>query len=605
MSLRGKMDNYNKNISVIRERFYEDFSKELLLTLQGDVEIGSMMIQEHIEYDAQWMQAVELSVQNIGIIFVYGFGQGIGISDLIEKYPDRFFVVYEPNELSFQYAMKQYDLTPILEWSRLLWLSVGEKQLNLMFSRLSTHIQEELAFVPLRYYLENEIEELQQTREKFMNHYAAFVTNHNTREHFKKLWFENTLYNISEFSKYPEIYDLENRFSGETAVIVASGPSLQEDLERLKKIKNHAIVIASGSSIQFFQKNQIKPHLVTLLDGNEINDQIFSSEIASQTPLMVATRGYQGVVNKREKRVVYSLLNHDSVTPYVLGLDTNRKYLHSTTTVVGTAIQTAIILGAKRIVLFGQDLSFHNGSYYAPGVNHTAGEVSSSEHPEKKLKVKNVKGGYNETTLSLMLMKDDIEKLIELFHDVEFVNTTAHGAEIAGAAWVSAQDIYEKLARERTLSEDFLESFLDQSSASPLIQLPKFEAKLEFLIDALQVAKEEAIQIKKLLNKGRDQSRIKPVKAWDLLGKVEERWSGLTNLEWFDVIFEAFIPVAMMEFDRILPIIVNEQDVRKKSDLMHEHLGSLLTAMVSSIPESIEIMTEAIRRSRIVRGDEC
>lgn len=593
------MDNYIKNMKLIKERFNGVFPENL----QVDLEIEKKIIRERIEYDTQWMQAVELSVQNIGIIFVYGFGQGIGIADLFERYPDRLFVIYEPNNISFQYALRQYDLTPILEWPRLLWLSVGENQLNLLFSKLSTHIQEELAFVPLRHYLEHDIEELHQMREKFMKHYVAFVSNHNTREHFKKLWLENTLYNISEFSKYPEIFDLENRFTDQTAVIVASGPSLQEDVEWLKKIKNHAIVIASGSSIQFFDKNQIKPHLVALLDGNEINGQIFSSNIASQTPLMVASRGYQDVVNKREKHVIYSFLNHDAITQYVLGLDSNRKYLRSTITVVGTAIQTAIIMGAKRIVLFGQDLSLHNGSYYAPGVNHTKGEEISPDHPQKNLKVKNVKGGYNETTLSLMLMKDDIENLIKSYPEIEFVNTTAHGAEVIGTTWISAKDMYEKLESERSVSERLIEDCLEQMEASPLIDLPKFEEKLNFLIESLQRAREEATQIKRLLSKGRDQARMKPAKAWDLLAKAEERWSVLTNQEWFNVIFEAFIPVAMMEFDRILPIIVNEQEVRKKSDLMHQHLGELLTAMTESIPESIDIITEAIIRSRIARGE--
>nr|WP_154894887.1 6-hydroxymethylpterin diphosphokinase MptE-like protein [Paenibacillus xylanexedens] len=599
------MENYIKNMALIKERFYGGGPEGLSEILQNVGGIEKSIIHERIEFDEQWMQAVELSIQNIGIIFVYGFGQGIGIADLFEKYPDRLFVVYEPNESSFKYTMEHYDMTPILEWPRLLWLSVGENELNLLFSKLSTHIQEELAFVPLRHYLEHDIKELRQVREKFMKHYVTFVTNNNTREHFKKLWFENTLYNISEFSKYPEIFDLRNCFENETAVIVASGPSLQEDVEWVKKIKNHAIVIASGSSIQFFEKHQFKPHLVTLLDGNEINAQVFSSKIASQTPLMVANRGYQGVVNNKEKHVVYSFLNNDSITEYILDLDNSRSYLHSTTTVVGTAIQTAIIMGAKRIALFGQDLSFHNGSYYAEGVNHAVGEEISSVDPKKKLKVKNVKGGYNETTLSLMLMKDDIEKLVEFYSDVEFINTTAHGAEIIGTKWVSAQNMYEQLSSERIISERLMEDLLEQKGASPLIELPKFEEKLKFLIDTLQEVKKEATQIKRLLGKGRDQARIKPVKAWEFLAKAEERWSLLTNQEWFNVIFEAFIPVAILEFDRILPVILNEQDVRKKSDLMHQHLGSLLTAMIESIPESIEIMTEAIRRSQKVRGEQC
>lgn len=598
------MDNYIKNMTLIKERFNGVFPNELSENSQDDLEIEKTIIRERIEYDTQWMQAVELSVQNIGIIFVYGFGQGIGISDLFERYPDRLFVIYEPNNTSFHYSLRHYDLTPILEWPRLLWLSVGENHLNLLFSKLSTHIQEELAFVPLRHYLENDIDELHRMREKFMKHYVAFVTNHNTREHFKKLWFENTLYNISEFSKYPEIYELENRFKNETAVIVASGPSLQEDVEWLKKIKNHAIVIASGSSIQFFQENNFKPHLVTLLDGGEINDQIFSSDIANQTPLMVASRGYHGVVNKKKKNVVYSLLNQDYFTQYVLGLDAKRNYIRSSYTVVGTAIQTAIILGAKRIILFGQDLSYHNGNYYAQGVNHSVGEEISSDNLEKKLKVKNVKGSYNETTLSLMLMKDNIEKLIESHPDVEFINTTAYGAEIIGTTWAPAKKMYENLKNERSVPESLIEDCLYQLDASPLIELPKFEAKLKFLIDVLQGAKEEATQIKKLLSKGRDQARIKPMKAWDFLAKSEEKWNVLTNQEWFNVIFEAAIPVAMLEFDRILPVIVNEQDIRKKSDLMHQHLGALLTVMINSIPESIEIFKEAKRRSQLVReGD--
>lgn len=593
------VSNAQLNLALLQERFTPVFNKLENVQLESPADHS---VKEAWDKDSAWLDAVKGSVGDINIIFVYGFGQGLSIADLIEMYPDRWLFVYEPDVASFHQSITDFDLTAILEWPKLLWLAVGEEQLNLLFSKMSTHFQEELAFVVLRYYLENDTDELQNVRQKFMEHYVTFLTNNNTREHFKTLWLENVLYNITEFSKYPEIYDFKDEFANETAVIVASGPSLQEDVEWLKKIKQHAIVIAAGSSIQAFSKNGIKPHLTTLLDGNEINKQVFDSDIAKQTPLIVVGRGYHEVVADQQSPIIYSILAQDELMRYMLSLEmTTRPYIHSTTTVVGTAIQSAIVMGAKRIILFGQDLSFNNGQYYAPGVNHTKGENISNEDAQKQLKVKNVKGGYNETTLSLMLMKDDIEKLIKAFPDVEFINTTAHGASIEGTSWVSAKQMYEQMSSQHLFDETSFNDMLAQKKPSSWIELSPYEEKLKWLIGLLEKVKEDSVQIKKLLGKGRDYSISKPAKAWDQLAKAEEKWASFTDTEWFNAIFESCIPKAIKEFDKMLPMIINENNIRKKSILMYDHLGALLQAIIEAVPDIISVMNEALARSQNVQ----
>ncbi|WP_235439634.1 6-hydroxymethylpterin diphosphokinase MptE-like protein [Paenibacillus sp. DMB20] len=202
----------------------------------------------------------------------------------------------------FYQTISEYDVSLILEHPNFYWLSVGESQLEKLFYMVCSYMQDEMAFVALRHYLQYDMELLRGIKKKFLEYRDTFFENKFTENRFREDWTQNFLYHISDTLNTPSIEQLFYAFEDTTAVVVSSGPSLNEDIEYLKKLQPHVLIIAAGSSIQALIKQGIRPHLAVILDGHPINMDIFSNSETLKCPLLFTTSSYYGVSDLKKIR---------------------------------------------------------------------------------------------------------------------------------------------------------------------------------------------------------------------------------------------------------------------------------------------------------------
>ncbi|NEU62424.1 6-hydroxymethylpterin diphosphokinase MptE-like protein [Paenibacillus sp. ALJ109b] len=588
------MLNYERNLAVIKKRFPHVLEENFII--KEFVQDG-LKLTESLEKDHEWLAAVEASVGGLKSIFVYGFGQGLGLSDLVELYPDRIFFVYEPDEQSFINAMHHIDLTFVLEHPNIYAISVGNKQLDNLFSIMSTHIQNEMAFVASRYYIEQQIEVLQSTKNKYLDYKKIFESNQNVRDLFRHDWIRNSLFQIPTMLKIPSLNQVIGQLKGATAIVVSSGPSLEKDIHWLEKLKQHAIIISAGSSIQALAKHGIEPHLAIVMDGGEINSKIFSSEEAKRAPLLFASTAYYQVSDAKEDGLIYGVLNNDDVTSYFMDIGQKEKILHPNPTVAGTAIQAAAWLGCTRIILMGQDLSFPGEQFYAEGINHADQGYIDETIKKAEHNVINVNGEYNRTTAGFLQMKERIENLIAILPEIEFVNSTRNGAQVEGSTWKPAEDVFEILKKEE-IDKNIITNLIEQSKSLTLdsTKVEKVKEKLIRTKDDIFSLVTDIDQTLKLVNKIRELSRTKPAKCQKNLELIEQNWANIVNRDWFNPLYETLIPVEIGRFDKELPSIITEINIIRKSDLIAEHLGELLQQILKQSSFLTEVLSESIER---------
>lgn len=385
---------------------------------------------------------------------------------------------------------------------------------------------------------------------------------------------------------------------------MSSGPSLQEDIEWLKKLRPHVLIISSGSSIQALIKNGIRPHLAVIMDGHPVNNKIFASSGTREQPLLFTSSSYYEISDNNCAEKIHSIMKSDAVSQYFFGLSQEQLFISPTETVAGTAIQAAACLGAKRIILAGQDLSFPDNKFYTDGIEHFAAETTDKKVREAPRKVLNVKGTYNATDESFSLMKDGLENLITALPKVEFINSTRNGAAIEGAPYKPMEEIYELLASERIDSEAIANLIDKTNLAVDLNRVSDVREKLIKTLEDLSNVRSEVMAISKLMNKLREFSRTKPAKAQNMVESIEQMWGLIANRKWFSPIFESIMPIEIARFDQVLPVIVTEHQLTRKSDLIYEHLGKLLQDITTQIPILEEMFSESIRRlDKKIGGD--
>lgn len=588
------VSNLELNMEVLNQRFKHVAQK--MLVIESDDIKDKKFVQEPWDKDENWLEAVRGSVEDLNIIFVYGFGQGLGIADLLEMYPNRWLFVYEPDEQAFLNSMKEYDFRELLNHPNLQWVSVGETQLNMLFYLVCSYMNQEMAFVALRHYLDNDMDVLREVKEDFKEYNITFNSNKLTQQFFQEDWLRNGLYQMASMLFTPALEELQGKFKGGTAVVISSGPSLQEDIEWITRLKPHALIIAAGSSIQALVKNGIRPHLTVVMDGGVINNKVFEDPRTLESPLLHTSSAYYEISERKSNHLIHSIMKNDVASQYFMGLPEEEVIISSTPTVAGTAMQAAIRLGATRIIMMGQDLSFPGNKYYADGVNHVSTERANSDVETAKIQVLNVNGTYNTTNQSFMFMKDSLEDLVTAFTDIEFINSTRNGASIEGTVWMPIEEIYDLIKNEQ-MDQECMVTMSDQTNyVTDMQKVTSVTNKIKATMADFEVMKSEIKDIQKLLGKVQELSRTKPVKGQRMMESIEIAWGKLVHREWFDPILETVLPTAIKVFDQQLPIIVNEKNLVLKSDLIYKHLGKVLKDIIEKIPSLIELFTESIRR---------
>ncbi|WP_216667684.1 motility associated factor glycosyltransferase family protein [Saccharibacillus deserti] len=588
------MNNFERNLAVLKNKFPHVWNE--LKDISEAASDNSNAYVEPIEQDIPWLEAVKQSVEDTECIFVYGFGQGLGLMDLIEQYTSRLFMVYEPDIDQFYRAILAYDLTPLFDHPNFYYLAVGKEQLNSLFYMASLHMHNELAFVALRHYLESEMDVLREVREKFQKYNHTYESNQNTHALFQQDWVRNSMYQMADMLRSPSIESLQGIYEGLTAVVVASGPSLQQDIDWIERMKPHAFIVAAGSSIQALVKHGIKPHLAVTLDGGVINNKVFEAPETLEAPLLYASTSYYGITDRKPEGKIHAVMSNDTITQYYMGLNHSDVAMTPTPTVVGTAIQAAVWMGATRIVLMGQDLSFPGNKFYAEGVNHV-GEIHNRNLVDNaEVEIPNVNGGMNKTNVNFMFMKDALEKMFGSLPDIEFINTTRNGASLAGTTWEPIENVWERVAGQ-TFNADLLPQSASEVASNGTLERIEFtKNKLKSTLNDFVQVENEVKALLKVINPLREISRTKPAKCQNTIVEIEERWTRIVNREWFTQIYESVLPREMAAFDQKQPLIVLEQNLMKKADLLYDVLGALLKEIKNKFPFLDEIFKESIAR---------
>lgn len=589
------MSYFQHNQSVLEERFPHVAMKMYEIQQQEAQAVNNFLI-EPIDKDHIWLEAVQGAVEHRKLILMYGFGQGFSLIDLLEMYPDRLVFVYEPDESSFLNSITQMDLQLLFRHPNFYGLAVGEAHRNVLFNKLCTYMDRELAFIALRHYLKDNIEVLTHLKKEFEHYSMVFDSNRATKHLFRRDWVRNSLYQISSMLSTPRLNDFIGALKGMTAVIVGSGPSLQQDIEWIEKMKPHALIIAAGSSIQALLKAGIQPHLSVLMDGGQINSTVFSAPESRQIPLFHTSSSYHEVTAAHESPIIHGIIKNDVLSQYIMGENGSDVIVLPTSTVVGTAIQVAAWLGAERIITMGQDLSFPDNKIYADGIEHVNDWYRNHTLKTAQHSVLNVHGTFNITNDNFLYMKDGLEKLITTFTNIEFINCTCNGAAIKGTRYVPVEEMFT-LIQHGLMEEQAIPNLLTRKpyTVNP-DKVARAHGKVELIFSDLKLVNDELVQLQRLIRKLEELSRTKPAKCQKSLELLEQKWGEIVTKEWFGPVLETLLPVEIGEFDRQLPSIVLERNLIEKSRLISTYLGEVVNRILEETHVLQEILQESSRR---------
>lgn len=407
--------------------------------------------------------------ENSHVVF-YGLGLGYHIDVFTQRYPNTSFSLYEPSVDVFQYFLSNINLKKIgSDNLEIILCEFGPKYADFFLSTLLNKINKKIIIMDLPIY-ENVFEE---NYCDFISKFKEYITgkriNLHTNYAHQKRWITNCMKNLKVVLSTPNIVTEKiGAFTGKTAILVAAGPSLDEEIENLRHIKDNglAYIFSVGSAINTLIYNNIYPHATSAIDPSAENQKVFKivkEKEITEIPLVFGSSAGNKTLENYPGNKYHMITSQDSVAIYYLKNNDGSaiSVVSDAPTVAAATLQLLYLLGFDKIVLVGQNLGYRNKKRYSEGITYHNIEVTDKEE-KSAIWVEDVYGNEILTTNGFNSMRRQIESYIKLFPNINVVNTTKGGAKIEGTEFIELKDIIESSLIEKSADKDEL-SWLEKN----------------------------------------------------------------------------------------------------------------------------------------------
>jgi len=394
--------------------------------------------------------------ENTNIIF-YGTGLGFHIQLILEKYKNIKYYIYEPIPEILYAFLSNVNLKK-LNLNRLAGIST-----NLSGNSIDKFIdrnREKIKIIELPSHKQNFPNENKEFNDVMLSIIKGKRSSIATNYSFQKI---NSMKNLKEVLSTPNIIIEKNgEFKGKTAILVAAGPSLNDEIENLRYIKNNglAYIFSVGSAINTLVYNNIYPDAACTYDPGSFNQNVFKTikdkNIKDIPMIFGSSVGYETIENYPGSKY-HMITSQDTVASYFLKnlTDETISIVQDAPSIAVVTLQLLYILGFSNILLVGQNLGYRRKERYSEGISYSK-ELTDKEI-ESGIWVKDVYGNEILTNEGFNSMRQQMESYIKLLPNINVINTTKGGANIEGTEFRELKDVMERMLNEKMVDDHWLD----------------------------------------------------------------------------------------------------------------------------------------------------
>lgn len=403
-------------------------------------------------------QPVEMWLERLGEIhkyapvFLFGIGSGEYLKALIRQTEENVnVVVYEPSFPIFQKLLSDVDLVEVIENRPIAFIVEGingEEFEPIMNQVLAVQNMEFLIEEIHPGYQEFYGEQIVGKVRKLHRKVQKIMVDYNSAQLFQGSLAQNIFFNMKYICEGYHTKQLAKAVQGgNTAILVAAGPSLDKNIHELKKAKNHAFILAVDTAVGPLVRNGIMPDAFVTIDPHK-DLELIEAPGAEKIPVIAPGTARPALIEHQEgKKIFY----YDSYAIPAHIYLINGKLMPSASSggsVACSGFSVLFRMGFQTIILVGQDLAYTNNKSHADG---TFQEKMPQEDTTGMIMVK---GNYEEQVPTLRNLRAYLE-WFEMYiagmkreHDVRVINATEGGAYIEGTELMTLRDAIAQSCQE-------------------------------------------------------------------------------------------------------------------------------------------------------------
>ena len=323
------------------------------------------------------------------IKIIYGLGLGYLADVASNKIVQNPIIIYEPEIeiLFFVLSLAQIDA---LYKKNVFICNNKEAFKNLLNKFLNDSSDISISFLPTyKKMYEDDINEIIQLARQEQGSIKGSI---NTIIKKSPKAIVNTFRNVKYLTKIPNINEFKDIYKGKTALIVAAGPSLKENIEKIKENKDKYVIFCVSVALKALLEADITPDFILDIETSEKkalyqnletkNSYFILEAFADSDEYNIPCKGKISYIS--QDNFLNNWLRNN------LGLKDDLK---SYGTVSYVALYCAFIMGFDQIILIGQDLAYRNGRCYS-----------------EDSQLGDIKYVFNEEEKKYVILVDDVEK---------------------------------------------------------------------------------------------------------------------------------------------------------------------------------------------------
>jgi hypothetical protein len=534
----------------------------------------------HSKYDpkeeaSHWISEYESQINEYDHLFFYGVGFAYHVELLMERYPDKFYSLYEPDiSILYKYLSTRSLSDLPLKQLKNFYVDYMPSFSAINISQFVESMQEKVLVITHPVYTRIYAEKVRGFEKQFKETIATRRSALNTNVAYEKLWTVNSLHNFYKVLETTNIFQSKQFFKGKPVIMVAAGPSLEDEIENLREIKEKglAYIFTVGSANKALITQGIYPDAICTYDPNTYNHLAYEEIITNQIkeiPMIFGTSVGYKTVELYPGPMLYMVTNQDSVSQFYFQdqhLAENDQIVSDAPTIAIVTLQLLYKLGFSRIILVGQNFSYRNNQYYAKGIKYQYRQSEELSEAEKVnlIMTESVDGSEVPTVASHDMARKQMESIISNYkeqYDSEIYNTTQGGAKIEGAPFKSLVEITSEFLTESIVENEWYKGATPAYDTVQLLKqsklmYEKYELFPKFYNDAIK-------QLKKMDTLVKARGALQLNKQFPKLDKI---FKSMFKNEYYDVFIRPMCRNQLQYLNLASQEIRTEIDIYKKAE---------------------------------------
>lgn len=430
-----------ENNIVIENKVAKDGNMYMNLScLEGEFRLNSSY--RPLDEAKKWASNCFESNEYQKIITMYGFGNGYCVREVCRHFRERdILIVYEPFMEVFLNTIENYDITDIIENDK-IYLCIGDKNIE----DFSMFFGEIAGTSNINYIMEAIHPQYDKFLSKYYTEYTNIIDSYKskilsavmTMKSMGRASVINSIFAIKHIENASILNDMvDSTQENDTAIIVAAGPSLMKNIDKLAKAKDKAFIVATDTGLKTMLKHDIIPDVMVSVDP--CKDMInFEDARCSDIPLMCSFESNKMLLKRHTGKKIY-FDNPDYINWILNELGKKNIKLERGGSVATAAFMMCIALKFKNIILIGQDLAYGKNNE-----SHAQGIVQKNENDKKQLYVEDIYGDKVLSRADWVSYLRFFEYIIAKNKNLNVIDATEGGAKIHGTLIMTLDDAINK-----------------------------------------------------------------------------------------------------------------------------------------------------------------